>query len=272
MEKLFLDLHEDVSKNKIKEYRAQGKPDCLIVQKDNNYFNNYVVENRTSFLRFFVEGAMHYYKTGSIPIPASLNAQQLVQSLDKEQVVQEYALEHLRFSTGEKTSLKAIRKHFRNTTKIESITLKDRDFDTSLRNATLNLGPKWVEQVQYYNMWTEDGKGMGYLNVAFSHLMVGIAKYTKPVLPALKKLKKINKIDVVRNYSLQHLEVSEGAKTRLCDIREHFKLTNKHAENRLNDKIFSALLLEVVKKILDGVTRSNIKNSAWTVKTNPGCI
>ena len=125
--------------------------------------------------------------------------------------------------------------------------MKDIPFAVLLRSATLNLGPKWVEQVEYYNMCTEDGKGMGYLNVAFSHLMVGITKYTTPVLPALKKLKKMNKMDVVRDYSLQHLEVSEGVKTRLCDIREHFKLTNRHAENHLNDKIFSALLLEVVK-------------------------
>jgi hypothetical protein len=98
--------------------------------------------------------------------------------------VQEYAVEHLCISTDEKTSLKAITQHFRDTTRIESITLKDQPFAALLRNATLNLGPKWVEQVEYYNMNTGDGRGMGYLNVAFSHLMVGIAKNTTPVLPA----------------------------------------------------------------------------------------
>jgi len=63
MKKLFLDLDEDISKKKIKDYHAQGLPDCLNVQKDNNYFKNYVVENRASFLSFFVEGAIQYYKT-----------------------------------------------------------------------------------------------------------------------------------------------------------------------------------------------------------------
>ena len=45
MKKLFLDLDEDISKKKIKDYRAQGRPDCLNVQKDNNDFKNYVVEH-----------------------------------------------------------------------------------------------------------------------------------------------------------------------------------------------------------------------------------
>jgi len=107
---------------------------------------------------------MAYYKNKKIEIPASLDAQQVVQTLDKNETVQEYALEHLHISAGEKTSLRAVREHFRATTKIESITLKDGEFAALLRNATLNMGPEWVEQVQYYNMWTKDGKGMGYKN------------------------------------------------------------------------------------------------------------
>jgi phage/plasmid-associated DNA primase len=62
MQKQFLDLNEEISKKKIEDYRAQGLPDCLIVQKDNHYFENHVVGHQASFLRFMVMGAMAYYK------------------------------------------------------------------------------------------------------------------------------------------------------------------------------------------------------------------
>ena len=78
-------------------------------------------------------------------IAYAINTQQVVQSLDKNEVVQQYAMEHLCISAGKKTSLKAITQHFRDTTKIESITLKDKLFAALLRTATPEMGPEWIE-------------------------------------------------------------------------------------------------------------------------------
>jgi len=101
--------------------------------------------------------------------------------------VQAYVLEHLCVSTGDKTSLKAICQHFRDITKIESITLKDKPFAALLRSATLGMGFERTEHVLYDNMRTKDGIGMGYKHVTFSHLAVGIAKNTVPILPTVVK-------------------------------------------------------------------------------------
>jgi len=243
MQKLFLDLNEDISKKKIADYRAQGLPDCLIVQKDNNYFKNHVVGHETSFLRFMVQGAMAYYKTKSIVIPASLNAQQLVQTLDKNDAVQAYVMEHLRICEGEKTSLVAILRHFRATTKIESITLRDKAFAALLRSATLEMGPEWTEQVIYHTMRTEDGNGKGYRNITFSHLAVGIQKFTE-VTPRHAHV--IDREAVVKDYVLKNLQSCYGETTRMRDILTHFRAIMPEMQEHITEKIFSNKLLNFV--------------------------
>lgn len=85
------------------------------------------------------------------------------------------------------------------------------------------------------------------LNVIFSHLVVGIVKYTVPTIPTVIKF---DKMAAVHDYAVLHLQVRKGEKTRLCDIREHFKVINESADNHLNDKMFSTLLLKVVKDTL----------------------
>jgi len=95
---------------------------------------------------------------------------------------------------------------------------------------------------------------MGYKHVVFAHLAVGIAKYAVP-------MSNFDKMAAVENYAVLHLVVREGEKTRLCDIREHFKATNESARNHLNDKMFSILLLKVVNHTLgwgDRVEYNNI--------------
>jgi hypothetical protein len=236
MKKLFLDLNEDVSKTKIKEYRAQGLPDCLIVQKDNNYFTNYVAEHRVAFLRFFVEGAMQYYKTETIPIPASLNAQQLVQTLDKPEAVQAYALEHLCICEGEKTSLREITQHFRDTTKIQSITLKNKAFATLLRAATLEMGPEWTERVKYHLMRVKADVGMGYLNVTFSDRLVGIQKFAE-ITDRYAQV--VDKESVVKAYIKQHLEICKGEEIYLHEVLAHFRAISPTMKEHITDKMFS---------------------------------
>jgi len=245
MRKLFLDVDEDISKKKIADYSAQGLPACLIVQKDNNYFKNYVVANRASFLRFFVEGAMQYYKTETIQIPPSLNAQQLVQTLDRDEAVQAYALDHLCISAGERTSLKAICQHFRDTTKIESITLKDKTFAAMLRNATKEMGPEWDEQVKYHIMRTKDGNGVGYLNVTFSHRVVGIQKFTQST-PRHAQL--IDSKAVVKDYIEEHLKSCHGETTSMRDILAHFRVVMPKMQEHINDKKFRNRLRDCVTK------------------------
>jgi len=51
---------------------------------------------------------MAYCKNKNVESPVSLDAQQYVQTLDKNEAVEAYALEHLHICTGGKTSLWAI--------------------------------------------------------------------------------------------------------------------------------------------------------------------
>ena len=56
----------------------------------------------------FSKHAMAYCKNKNVESPVSLDAQQYVQTLDKNEAVEAYALEHLHICTGGKTSLWAI--------------------------------------------------------------------------------------------------------------------------------------------------------------------
>jgi len=51
----------------------------------------------------------------------------------------------------------------------------------------MGMGPEWTEHVLHYNTTTKDGIGMGYKHVTFSHLVVGIAKNTVPILYTVVK-------------------------------------------------------------------------------------
>jgi len=163
--------------------------------------------------------------------------------LDKNKAVQEYAAEHLCISTNEKTSLKAIIQHFRATTKIESITLKDTAFAALLRSATLEMGPEWTEHVLYYNMQTKDGSGMGYKHVTLSHLAVGIQTFTE-ITP--RHVQKIDTQAVVNEYILKNLHSCHGETTRMRDILAHFRAIMPEMQEHITDKIFSNKLLNFV--------------------------
>jgi len=196
MQKLFLDLNDESSKAVIREYRDQGLPACLIVQKDIHFFDNHVKGQQQSFLRFMVLGAVAYYQQKNIEIPASMGVHQRLQTVDKPGAVQDYVLTHLHISDGTKLLLKTIRHHFRETTKIDKINLTDNDFDALLRNATLLMGPEWTRQVEYYNMRADGDKGMGYTNIKLLHPVVGIQKFTK-ITP--RHPRKVDKVALVKH-------------------------------------------------------------------------
>ena len=83
MQRIFVNRDDPADKKQIDEYRAQGKPDCLIAPKNVRYFQQHVLPHLQAFLRFFVLGAMEYYKNGQIEVPQSLKEHQQQELSDK---------------------------------------------------------------------------------------------------------------------------------------------------------------------------------------------
>jgi hypothetical protein len=62
-----------VNKMQADGMRKRGLQECLIQVKDKHYYENHVEPHLSSFLRFFVKGAVAYYKNkGSIDIPQTM--------------------------------------------------------------------------------------------------------------------------------------------------------------------------------------------------------
>ena len=103
MQKLFLDLNDESSKAVIREYRDQGLPACLIVQKDIHFFDNHVKGQQQSFLRFMVLGAVAYYQQNNIELPLATHAGGTSEGLVPQ---------NLEILLGAKTLRPNIHKHF----------------------------------------------------------------------------------------------------------------------------------------------------------------
>jgi len=268
LKNIYIDPNDAPSMKLANEYRAKGLPECLIAPKNLKHFNTKVCGHETSFLRFMVLGSKAYYKQGNIEIPPSLNAHQCVENLDKGEAVENYVSEHLRIVSGEKLLMRDILVHFRATSKIEAISVKDADFAPLLWAATLNKGAEWTDGVQYHNNKMKDGRrGMAYMNVAFVHLETGIRSFTE-ITP--RHLPILDKEAAVQDHVAQNLRMLDGEKTRMCDILAHFRATAKIAEKLLTDREFSGLLLNAINNTLDWQYKIDYRNA--TVKGEKRCM
>ena len=158
MMRIFVNPNDPADKIQVEEYKAQGKPECLIAEKNVRYFEQQVLPHLQGFLRFFVLGAMEYYKSGAIEIPQSLKEYQKQELSDKPGAVAEYVDEHLQLTPGAKLLQRDILTDFRNVTQIEELTFKAKDFNEALKNAIAEKSVEWQSpHVKYYN--GRDGSG-----------------------------------------------------------------------------------------------------------------
>lgn len=94
-----------------------------------------VAPHLVPFLRFFVLGAMEFYRKGNIEVPPSLNEFQERELRDKADAVAEYVDNHLIYCLGAKLRLPDIVNDFRKITGIDDMSFSRAKFLEALDKA-----------------------------------------------------------------------------------------------------------------------------------------
>jgi len=85
-------------------------------------------------------------------------------------------------------------------------------------------------------MQTKDGSGMGYKHVTFSHLAVGIQKFTQ-ITDRYAQV--VDKESVVKAYIEKNLELCQGETVSMHNMLEHFRHISPTMKEHITDKMFS---------------------------------
>jgi len=174
----------------------------------------------------------------------SMTAEQFVESMSNEHVVQGYVAQHLHVAMGAKILLKEIIVHFRATTHVGEAVLNNKDLTALLLKTTEGMGPEWVDNVVYYNMRKNNEAGMGYKNMALS------PQDPAPPVPE-KECDRDYYNTVVRPYVLQNIKIESGGKIRMCELCPHFRANVEDAGKQITDAALAQLLLEAMNESLD---------------------
>jgi hypothetical protein len=134
MERIWVDEGKAADRLQMESLIEQGKG-CWIAQKDIFYFRDKVEPHSVSFLRFFVLGAMEFYRKGNIEVPPSLNEFQERELRDKADAVAEYVDNHLIYCLGAKLRLPDIVNDFRKITGIDDMSFSRAKFLEALDKA-----------------------------------------------------------------------------------------------------------------------------------------
>ena len=166
LRKIYVDEGKEADRKQVEKYKADNMHECLIAPKDTFYFEKRVRGHESAFLRFWVLGAMAFYRNGKIDIPDSLNEHQRVEFVDKDVMVDDYVEDYLEVAPGAKTLVADITKDSRDKTGIGQMTFSDAKFFQALKKAIEEKGPAW-ESVTKRNGRVNGTKGMLYDNVSF---------------------------------------------------------------------------------------------------------
>jgi phage/plasmid-associated DNA primase len=153
MPKIFVDENDARDKIQIDEYRAKGRMDCLIAPKNRFHLQDNILPHATAFLRFWVLGAVEFYKHREIEIPRVLQEHQVRELSDRAEIVENYVEEHLELAANAKLLQRDILDDFRRTTQMDELSFKAHDFFKVLEKAISEKGPEWSFQngVRKYN-------------------------------------------------------------------------------------------------------------------------
>ena len=183
LQKIYVNLSTPEGKQKHDEYQKNGKMH-MIAERDVTYYEDKVLPHKPAFLKFWIRGAMEFYKTKDIPIPSSMIKHQEHMAYNKNSIVLEYVEEHLCVVPSAKLRLDDILNDFRRTTRMEEETFSNKAFFNALHEAIAEMGPDW-KCVDKYNgrdgSRRKEGKGMLYSNLTFKKS--GKAPWNDSLLP-----------------------------------------------------------------------------------------
>ena len=109
---IFVDESKAFDKQQADELRKRGAPECLIQVKDELYFETHVQGHEPSFLRFFVEGAVTFYQTNHISIPASMQETAVAEASKPSERLYAFFMQRLSPVDGVNTALEDIEEAF----------------------------------------------------------------------------------------------------------------------------------------------------------------
>jgi P4 family phage/plasmid primase-like protien len=109
---IFVDEQKAFDKQQADELRKRKAPECLIQVKDELYFETHVQGHEQAFLRFLVEGAVAFYQTNHISIPASMQATAVAEASKPSEQLYAFFMQRLSPVDGASTALEDIEEAF----------------------------------------------------------------------------------------------------------------------------------------------------------------
>jgi P4 family phage/plasmid primase-like protien len=109
---IFVDEQKAFDKQQADELRKRGAQECLIQVKDEMYFETHVRGHKQAFLRFLVEGAVAYYQTNHISIPASMQETAVAEASKPSGRLYAFFMQRLSPVDGASTALEDIEEAF----------------------------------------------------------------------------------------------------------------------------------------------------------------
>ncbi len=109
---IFVDEQLAFDKQQADELRNRGAPECLIQAKDELYFETHVQGHKQAFLRFLVEGAVAFYQTNHISIPASMQKTAVAEASKPSERLYAFFMQRLSPVDGASTVLEDIEEVF----------------------------------------------------------------------------------------------------------------------------------------------------------------
>ena len=260
MRKMYIDPNDDSSEKKADELKATGLPACMIMEKDTNFFERNVRGQEEGFLRFLVQGSMAFYALGKkVQVPDSLNVAQVVQNLDKDAAVEDYFSEHMQIVEGDRAFMPDVIAHFREMTKIQALSLQDREFEKMFQTAIDKRGCEASGLVRIYRSIMKDGRrGLVVKHMSFVLQKTGMQLFVGKTDCGLTRL--ANKT-AVKGYIQQNIRYVDGEKTLLRDILKHFREIALIDYKSLTDTEFPPLFQGAVNEYEDWQGKVLYRNS-----------
>jgi len=169
LRKIFVDEKLEADRREAEHYRSMKMPESLIGEKDRLFFEKHVVGHETSFLKFWVDGAIQYYANGQdMDIPMSLQEQMGRELFDTESAVDEFVDEKLEVFRDAKVSVKDLYRQFELMFpgQVDVVTFDLNRFGTELKKRIEARASSGWGVVKKRNGCAGGVKGMVWVNLA----------------------------------------------------------------------------------------------------------
>lgn len=147
MPRIFIDKTSPEGKIQLEKHKNAGIHPSLIAEIDRN-MKHAIKKHKKAFIRFWVLGAIEYYKQGKFDIPSYFKELMEQLKIDPVEVVHQYIHKHLKIQKGARLLPATIFKHFNDDLKLGIGTpiSNQEAFNKAFNKAICEKGTEWEPQ------------------------------------------------------------------------------------------------------------------------------